>query len=80
MIAVAFAQQTTPLGRPYYAVRYVDATRMQTKNMYRNGRHWLRVQMSSTLLKFRDELTWQLRKRRPNRVWAQATLPWRSLE
>ena len=40
---------------------------------YRNGRHWLRVEVSSTLLKFRTALTWQLWKRRPNSVWAQAT-------
>ena len=25
----------------------------------RNGRHWLRVELSSTLLKFRTALTWQ---------------------
>ena len=37
------------------------------------GRHWLRVELSSTLLKFRTALTWQLWKRRPNSVWAQAT-------
>ena len=46
----------------------------------RTGRHWLRVELSSTLLKFRTALTWQLWKRRPNRVWIQATWPWRSLE
>ena len=39
----------------------------------RNGRHWLRVELSSTLLKFRAALTWQLWKRRTNSVWAQAT-------
>ena len=39
----------------------------------RNGRHWLRIELSSTLLKFRTALTWQLWKRRPNSVFAQAT-------
>ena len=39
----------------------------------RNGRHWLRVELSSTLLKYRTALTWQLWKRRPNGVFAQAT-------
>ena len=39
----------------------------------RNGRHWLRVELSSTLLKFRTALTWQLWKRRPNGVFDQAT-------
>ena len=39
----------------------------------RNGRHWLRVELSSTLLKYRTALTWQLWKRRPNGVFVQAT-------
>ena len=39
----------------------------------RNGRHWLRVEVSSTLLKYLAALTWQLWKRRPNSAWAQAT-------
>ena len=39
----------------------------------RNGRHWLSVELSSTLLKYRTALTWQLWKRRPNGVFAQAT-------
>ena len=39
----------------------------------RNGRHWLRVELSSTLLKYRTALMWQLWKRRPNGVFAQAT-------
>ena len=30
----------------------------------RNGRHWLRVELISTFLKFRTALTWQLWKRR----------------
>ena len=34
----------------------------------RNGRHWLRVELSSTLVKYRTALTWQLWKRRPNGV------------
>ena len=46
----------------------------------RNGRHWLRVELSSTLLKYRTALTWQFWKRRPNGVFAQATWPWRYLE
>ena len=37
----------------------------------RNGRHWLRVELSSTLLKCRTALTWHLWKRRPNVVFAQ---------
>ena len=39
----------------------------------RNGRQWLRVELSSPLLKYRTALTWQLWKRRPNGVFAQAT-------
>ena len=39
----------------------------------RNWRHWLRVELSSTLLKYRTALTWQLWKRRPNGVFVQAT-------
>ena len=46
----------------------------------RNGRHWLRVELSSILLKYWTALTWQLWKRRPKGVFAQATCPWRSLE
>ena len=39
----------------------------------RNGRHRLRVELSSTLLKYRTALTRQFWKRRPNSVWVQAT-------
>ena len=39
---------------------------------YRNGRHWLRAELISTFLKYRTALTWQLWKRRPNGVFAQA--------
>ena len=39
----------------------------------RPAHYWLRVELSSTLLKYRTALTWQLWKRRPNGVFVQAT-------
>ena len=41
----------------------------------RNGRHWLRVELSSTLLKYRTALKRQFWKRRPNGVFAQSLRP-----